>query len=163
VDHDDFGWWARSTVRHFVDDRVPGGRVLGPEILMRLPRQRRRRLPDVMYVSPARASIVRPTEVNGPAGLVMEVVSPDSVAQDWREKYLEYAKGGVREYWVIDRLAGRMEAYSLVRSGKYAEIEPVDGSISSKVLDGYFLRTAWVLAPSLPRIGLVMRDMGVRI
>jgi len=29
----------------------------------------------------------------------MEIVSPDSEARDWREKYLDYQAAGVREYW----------------------------------------------------------------
>lgn len=53
----------------------------------------------------------------------MEIVSPDSVARDWREKYFEYQRAGVREYWVLDPLVPTIEAYTLGKSGDYHRIK----------------------------------------
>jgi Uma2 family endonuclease len=93
----------------------------------------------------------------------MELVSPDSVSRDWREKYIEYEKAGVPEYWVIDRPAGRMETYALSRGGTYRRLEEQQGRLRSAVLRGFYLRPQWILADNRPRVGAVLREMGVRI
>ena len=38
----------------------------------------------------------------GAADICIEIVSPESVARDYGEKFLEYEKGGVKEYWIVD-------------------------------------------------------------
>ena len=162
VDHDQFFGWLRTVLSLFVE-HADMGRVFGPEVLVRLPRRRRLRQPDLMFVSKSRAGIVRPTRVVGAPDLIMELVSPDSVSRDWREKYLEYEKAAVGEYWVIDRPGGRMEAYRIGRTGKYVRIPEAQGRVMSVVLPGFGLRTEWALAESPPKLGAVLRELGVRI
>lgn len=45
---------------------------------------------------------MKETYLDGPADLVVGIVSPDSVGRDRGEKFYEYAQGGVPEYWLID-------------------------------------------------------------
>jgi Uma2 family endonuclease len=162
-DHDDFAFWLRSVVQAFVQQKNLG-RVKGPDFMLRLPRLRRRRVPDLFFVSRARAGIIRTNHAEGAPDLVMEIVSPESAARDWREKYLDYQKARVPEYWVIDRAAGRMEAYALSRAGKYHVIEEDDeGRVMSTVLKGFYLRPEWVLEKRLPRLGVVLKELGIRL
>jgi len=37
----------------------------------------------------------------GAPDLVIEIISPDSVARDMREKFLLYERAGVAEYWIV--------------------------------------------------------------
>jgi Uma2 family endonuclease len=161
IDHDNVAFWARSILQDFVE-HFELGQILGPEVMVRLPRQRRRRTPDVLFVSKAREAILRPNHVEGAPDLIVEVVSPESVVRDWREKYTEYARAGVREYWVIDRCHNRVECYALVRGGKYEAIAEVDGKLASKVLPGFYLRTRWLLRRVLPSRRSVLRELGVK-
>jgi Uma2 family endonuclease len=78
------------------------GKAFGSELAVKLPKQRRRRVPDVAFLSASRMELLRPTYVDGAPDLIMEVVSPDSVGRDWRTKYQEYEQAGVREYWIVD-------------------------------------------------------------
>jgi Uma2 family endonuclease len=61
----------------------------------------------------------------GPADICIEVVSPESVARDYGDKFVEYEKAGVREYWIIDPLRQRCDFNRLDKSGVYAVV-PLD-------------------------------------
>jgi Uma2 family endonuclease len=161
LDHADFSGWLYSLVREFVNRRQLG-RVYGTEVIVRLPRQRRRRLPDVLFVSAERKAILKPTFVDGAPDLIMEVVSPDSVSRDWREKYFEYERAGVREYWIVHRQSDRVEAYALNKAGKYQLIPVQDGKIHSVVLKGFFLRIDWLLSESQPLVLEAIRELGLK-
>jgi Uma2 family endonuclease len=161
MDHDRVAFWARSVHQDFVE-YFELGQVFGSGFMVRLPRQRRRRTPDVLFVSKLREGILRPNHVEGAPDLIVEVVSPESVVRDWREKYTEYARAGVREYWVIDRFNDRVECYALARGGKYEAIPEMDGKLTSNVLPGLYLRTKWLLRRVLPSRRSVLRELGVK-
>lgn len=137
------------------------GEVLGPELQIRFSGLRRRRVPDILFIRKERSSIVRSGHIEGAPDLVIEIVSPDSVARDWREKYLEYEAAGIREYWVIDPMAESVEAYALGADGRYTRIEVQDDAIHSTVLPGFYLKPAWLWQEPLPKVGDVLREMGV--
>jgi Uma2 family endonuclease len=105
----DLNGWLNIVFRLYVEKRDLGV-VLGPEFQVRLGPQRRRRVPDLLFVAKGREEIIRPNHVEGAPDVVMEIVSPDSVARDWRVKYLEYEAAGVREYWVLDPGSQQLEA-----------------------------------------------------
>ena len=72
------------------------GEVLGPELQIRFGALRHRRVPDLFFVATARANIIQRNHIEGAPDLIVEIVSPDSLARDWRDKYLEYEAMGVR-------------------------------------------------------------------
>jgi Uma2 family endonuclease len=137
------------------------GIVRGPEFLMRIAGQHKDRVPDVLFVANARLNLVREKDLNGPADLAVEVVSTDSSVRDWRTKYHEYELAGVREYWVIDPLIKRFDAYSL-RGKSYRQL-PVDdeGRVFSKVLRGLYVRPAWFWKSPLPKIAGVLKELKI--
>lgn len=153
--------WLSSLLRHLAE-AGDLGEVLTTEFLVRLPRQRRRRMPDILFVAQAHLDRIRPNHLEGAPDLVMEVVSPDSVARDWREKYHEYEKAGVSEYWIVDPSAKRLEAYGLDRMGKYRLIEEKDGKVHSTVLKGLYVKPAWLWKRPLPKGLKVLRELGIR-
>ena len=161
VDHADFAGWLYSLVRQFVQARRLGS-VYGPSVMVRLAGQRRRRMPDLLFVAKGGAAIIHTNHVEGAPDLIMEVVSPDSVVRDWHDKYREYERAGVREYWVIDRMQHRIEAFALGRDGKYRGLEDNDGRIDSTVLKGFYIRVEWLLASEPPDLLKVLRELGVK-
>ena len=46
---------------------------------------------------------VHRTYLDGPADLVVEIVSPESAGRDRGEKYYEYEAAGIPEYWLLTR------------------------------------------------------------
>lgn len=159
-DHIDLNGWLCSLLRIFVEQRDLGV-VCGPEFQVRLGAQRRRRVPDLLFVAKDRTGIVQAGHVEGAPDLVVEIVSPDSVSRDWREKYLEYEAAGVREYWVLDPLAERVEAYSLSEANGYVRIEETKGVVASVVVPGFYLRSAWLWGEQLPKVLDTLRELGI--
>ncbi len=111
------------------------------------------REPDILFVAREREALVKDQGVQGPADLVIEIVSDDSVTRDRVEKFEEYEQYGVREYWIIDPRPKRPRAefYQLDESGQYQPV-PVgkDGVYHSKALPGFWLRVDWLWAETLP-------------
>jgi len=107
--HSDAVWFIGYLLKTIVQQHDLG-RVLGPEVQVRL-RPGLRRVPDLLFVAKARADMIQPTLIEGAPDLIVEIVSPDSVERDWREKYLEYQTAGVGEYWVVDLEYQRMAVY----------------------------------------------------
>lgn len=160
IENSKLGLWLLALVEDFSDHHGLG-EVLGPNVMVRLGRQRRRRMPDVLFVAKGREQIIKPNHIEGPPDLAIEVVAKESFTRDWREKYIDYEKAGVREYWVVDRLSRKMEAYILSHSGKYEQIKLVDGKLASIVLPGFYLKPKWLLGAKLPSRAAVGRELGL--
>ena len=120
------------------------GEVFRAPFVMRLPDRRRGREPDLLFVSSERQRLVEKTYLNGPADLVVEIVSPESVGRDRGEKFVEYEAAGIREYWLIDPDRESAEFYELGADGRYraAQVEAGD-AYHSKVIEGFFARPEW--------------------
>jgi Uma2 family endonuclease len=105
------------------------------------------REPDVLFVAAEHTHRITEDYLDGPADLVVEIISDDSVTRDRSRKFHEYQAGGVREYWVIDPRPGRQQAdfYVLDEQGRYRPILPTpDGIYHSSVVAGFWLRLAWL-------------------
>jgi Uma2 family endonuclease len=160
LQHVDLAGFLNCILRGFATSRSLGA-VYGPELQVRFASLRRRRVPDLLFVSTERMNILKYTEVDGAPDLIVEIVSPDSPARDWREKYLEYETAGVREYWVVDPMSRRFEGYVLDAEGRYTLIEEKEGIVHSAVLAGFFLKPAWLWQEPLPNPLEVLRELGV--
>lgn len=100
------------------------------------------REPDVLFVRSEHAARITQDYLDGPADLVIEIISPDSTIRDSQEKFLEYESSGIPEYWLIDARPGRQAAsFYQLRDGRYVPI-PVDdaGYYTSAVLPGFRLQ-----------------------
>jgi Uma2 family endonuclease len=145
----------------FVESHENLGEVLGPEMQIRHPNLSRRRVPDLLFIAQSRLGIIQHAYVDGAPDLAVEIVSPDSVVRDWRDKYLEYEAAGVREYWVIDPTSEKVEAYTLNAQQRYERIPAKKGAIHSTVLKGFYLKPKWLWQDPLPNPLHILRELGV--
>jgi Uma2 family endonuclease len=125
------------------------GRVFDAGFQMKLAHSGRE--PDVMFIATAHLDRLKSTYLDGPADLVIEIVSPESVERDRRDKLAEYQEAGIPEYWLIDPLADHAECYQLDAAGKYQAVPPdANGAYHSRALPGFWLRVAWLAQETLP-------------
>jgi len=75
------------------------------------------REPDVLFVAHEHQDRVG-EQAFGPPDLVMEVASPGTRRTDRVEKFAEYARAGIPEYWIVDPDAESIEVFTL-REGAY--------------------------------------------
>jgi Uma2 family endonuclease len=127
------------------------GEVLAAPTLMRLPSRPSGREPDLLFVAREHLDRLRPTWIEGPADLVIEIVSPESEERDWETKRAEYAAAGIPEYWVLDRDKQDAAFFLLGADGQYHRA-PLDeaGIFRSQVLPGFWLRVEWLWQSPTP-------------
>jgi Uma2 family endonuclease len=166
LEHCDLEAWLLSLLRMLVEQHDLG--IVLSEAQVRLSKQRSLRVPDIWFLSNQRRALLRATHLDGPPDLIVEIVSPDSEARDWREKYIEYQAAGVREYWVIDPMSQHVEAYALPEGSpgeepapgsQYVRLEERDGFITSAVLPMLRLRTAWLWPETRPKVLDSLREL----
>jgi len=157
-DHGRLSFFIGHLLRGFVDEHDLG-EVMGEPVTVRLPRQRRRRSPDLFFFGPAKAGQVTRQHFEGAPDLIVEVVSPESQTRDRHEKFQEYEAAGVPEYWLADRTLRTFEAYTLGADGRYASIPVTGGVVHSAVLPGLFFRPEWVWQLRFPKVAPLLVAM----
>jgi Uma2 family endonuclease len=152
--------WLSRVVGDFVEEHDLG-EVFGGELMVRFAALRRRRVPDVMFVAKGRLGLVEKNHFEGAPDLAVEVVSPDSETRDRRDKLRDYARAGVREYWIIDPDEEELRVNVLGDRGRYRKVVPREGRVTSTVIAGFYLRPEWLWQSPLPAKRAVLRELGV--
>ena len=137
--------------------RPRGGWVFGSEHKVAVAPDRGRK-PDVA-VYEADASLRRRDALSRtPPALVVEVLSPRprDVRRDRLEKLREYARFGVRWYWLVDPEARLLEVFELGADGRYViACTAAEGTVSTLGLEGLVLDLdeLWAEVARLPEGG----------
>jgi len=128
---------------------------------MRLPQRPSGRNPDILFVSTEHREQIRKNHLDGPADLIIEVISPDDASRDRVVKRREYEAAGVPEYWILD--PERKEALFLVlnENGRYEEVAPAEGVYRGKVMAGLCIEVEWLFREPLPPLMDVLRAWGL--
>lgn len=144
---------------HYVDVKEIGGEVIHTPLQMKLASSSRQ--PDLIYLREESLDRWKEHYIDGPADLAIEVVSPESRARDRAEKFREYERAGVLEYWLIDPKQRSAESYRLSGSGMYERISPGDPPrLRSEVIPGLWIDPAWLWAPR-PNPRAAFREWGL--
>lgn len=116
------------------------------------------RSPDILFVARRNLPRLKKTHLQGPADLVVEIISPGSQAVDRGDKYYEYEAGGVREYWLIDPKRKQAEFYVRGRDRHYHLAPVEDGIFHSTVLKGFWLKVDWLWQNPRPSVLAVLKE-----
>jgi Uma2 family endonuclease len=156
-DHSDLGLFLLRVLGEFVETRGLGILRYEPFNMKTAP-DLPGRSPDILFVAKKNLFRLKKTYLKGPADVVIEIVSPSSRGVDRGDKYYEYEKGGVREYWLIDPERERAEFYTLGADKRYGMIDLNGNQIfRSRVLKGFWLRVGWLWQRPLPRVTDVLK------
>lgn len=143
-------WADEDTLAEWVDG----------EVVMKLARSGRE--PDLLFVAREHLDRLKDTYLDGPADLVVEIISPESVGRDRGEKYYEYAQGGVPEYWLIDPHMEWAEFYLLEGKRYRMAFSGKEGEYHASALPGFWLHVEWLWQEPLPSpIGTLAEIVGM--
>lgn len=119
------------------------GRLMVAPFSMRVGGELPTREPDVMILLNEHVDRIKSTRIEGAADIAIEIVSPESIARDYGEKFKEYEAAGVQEYWIFDPEREASIVYALTQVGDklvYRQL-PLDeqGRLVSTLLPGFAL------------------------
>jgi Uma2 family endonuclease len=143
------------------------GELLLAGISMYLTDDKPGREPDLMIVLNDHLERIQPTFLDGPADIVIEIVSPESVERDYGKKFVEYEEAGIPEYWRIDPLRKQTDIYVLTQidenEKRYRRLD-LDSQrrLTSTLLPGFALDPAVLWQEHLPRgsaLSQMVQDM----
>jgi Uma2 family endonuclease len=132
-----------------------GGKVFGSRLVMRLSPKWNPE-PDLMVVLKTHYNKIQPTKIEGPADLVIEILSNATRDIDLHKKIPQYLDAGVQEVWIIDpqkksftqmwiehKTSKKLSwMYSPDQKSKGGEIE--DMSLRSKILPDLKFNPHWI-------------------
>ena len=172
-DHIRRSWFLTTLLEAFVQRRGEGFAV-GDGFAQRL-EPGTVRVPNAAYFRPESLSRVHPTYSEGGADLVVEIVSLDSQARDRCDKFVEYERASVEEYWIVDPIRRTAEFHRLEEGVYRPAFSDAEGRVHSSVLPGFFVRVERLGVPqsrgrparsrSRPRSVLIvplLKEKGVR-
>ena len=154
--HQDVLELLAAALRTYVE-RTGAGIVRSQQLGMRIGNQLR--VPDVLFLSARHGHRRTRTHVDGPADFVVEVVSLESRLRDRDEKFHEYEKAGIPEYWIIDPLRETVDLYRLAADGRYHLVDEGDPPrLASEVLPGFWIDPGWLWQEPLPTVDWLLEQ-----
>jgi Uma2 family endonuclease len=159
-EHQDLGLFLLAVLRPFVEFHKLGKLRYEP-FQMKAGPDLPGRSPDILFVATANLGRLQRTFLDGPADMVVEIISPDSQSRDRGEKFSEYERGGVREYWLLDPLRKQADFYTRGDDGIFRLLAISDGVFRSNVLPGFWLKTDWLWQAPLPGTIGVLKELGL--
>ena len=101
--------------------------------------------PDIFVIKPENYSKIKPNYFEGPADLVIEIISKSTRELDLTKKLPEFLKEGVKEVWIIDPDNQEVTVHLKDKQTKYSD--PTSNEIiHSSVLPNLKFRLNWLWA-----------------
>ena len=155
--HEDLSGFLKPLVRHFAE-AYNLGVVRGEPFQMKPALSLPGRAPDFFFVATAHLDRLRSTYLEGPADLVVEIISPESRARDRGDKFFEYEAAGIPEYWLLDPIREQAEFYQLDPGGIYRPaVLDAQGRYQSVVLPSLWLQVSWLWQTPLPPLLSILK------
>ncbi len=158
--HQDLVVFLSALLRHFAEARQ-GGVVRTAPFPMKTGPALGAREPDIIYVAREHLDRLKKNYLDGPADIVVEIISPESRGRDRGEKFYEYEQAGVPEYWLVDYLRKQAEFYQRGEDGIYRPAPAPDGIFRSAVLKGLWLKLDWLWQDALPPLMSILKEWGL--
>jgi Uma2 family endonuclease len=152
--NDLFGWLFSLMHTYAAEKNL--GRVFAERVAFRLG-ERQGPEPDIAFVRVEHADRIHRGHVVGPPDLAIEIVSPESAERDYVRKRQQYQQAKVPEYWIIDEEMGTVLLLRLDKRGRFREVHPRKGRLSSQVFDGFWLEVNWLWQQPRPRMLQVLQ------
>jgi Uma2 family endonuclease len=166
--HDDLNLFLAALLRLFVEAR--GGAVItGSRVPMRLDPKWSPE-PDIMVIRDEWRRLIFPKRLEGPADLVIEILSDSHPEITIKSKLPRYREARVPEIWTIDPYSKSVRAEILAAgaagtadaeggSGGYETRIMSAGRLSTAALPGFWVEVAWLWQEPLPTLYSCLRQI----
>lgn len=128
----------------------------GPAVIKVAPEHGRE--PDIFVLPPEEAAKAHGMPIEAIPSLIVEVSSPSTRTMDLVEKAEDYARFGVREYWVVDAARHEVHAHTLA-GGAYRRRTLTGGKLESAAVAGFWIRVEWLWQDPLPAEPACLREI----
>ena len=154
--HENLFRFLLTLLSAFLDERG-GGAVRGSRYPMRLD-ERWSPEPDLLVVRKERLHLLKAQRLEGPADLVVEIVSEGDPQLEMREKMPRYRAAGIPEIWLIDPFQRRVRVEKL--HGEEYDVETLSaGRLESELVHGFWIEVAWLWREDLPSTYTCLREI----
>lgn len=154
--HEDLFSFLNALLRWYLDERG-GGVVRGSRSAMRLD-EKWSPQPDVMVVRDERRHALGEQRLEGPADLVIEILSPGHPEIDLRRKLPRYREERIPEIWLIDPFKRSVLVETWSATG-YSVRTLAAGRLDSVVVSGFWIEVAWLWQEPLPSSVACLRQI----
>lgn len=157
--HDDLGFYLRMLLFTYFTMN-PIGITRSAPFVLRMDAIDARREPDIQVILKSNPGTLTETAMIGPADICIEIVSPESVARDYGDKFQEYEQAGVPEYWIIDPIRKAHRFFRLNEEGVYIAYEPdANGFYRTPLLPKLTLHVPTLWQSPLPDILAIVESV----
>ena len=131
----------------------PIGRVIQQPFIVRVPHSESWREPDLLILLNDNPAELTQTMLRGAPDICIEIVSHESDGRDYGEKFVEYERGGVKEYWILDYVRQTARFERLDVNGHYQPTLPdANGDYATVLLPNLRLHVPTLWQTPLPQI-----------
>lgn len=110
------------------------------------------REPNIQVILGDNQQNLKSTYMDGAADICIEVVSPESDARDHGDKFTEYEKYGVKEYWIIDPIRKQATFHRLSEKNLYQPQQIIEDYYQTPLLPELRLHVPTLWQSPLPDI-----------
>jgi len=160
TDANELFMWLGGLMGLFAEE-TDAGQVYVSRVALRLD-DRNGPEPDILFVRKERLHLVQRGHIAGPADLVVEIVSPDSIERDYEKKWHQYQEAGIPEYWIVDEMEQDITLLRL-HGGKYRRVKARKGELHSQALPGFWIRPEWLWQRPLPKKTAILAQLLARL
>lgn len=154
--HQDLSDFLIAILRIFIEENDLGIIRTAP---MTIKLGDRGREPDLFFIAKNRLKSLKKNYFDGAPDLIIEIISPESRGRDRGDKFYEYEKAGVREYWIIDYERQKVEFYNLDKDGFFQMVFADETNFfQSQVLPNLRLNVSWLWQEKLPNLLQVLKE-----
>lgn len=123
-----------STILRFYLEETQSGRIYGSRFVMRLS-EKWNPEPDLMIITPKNYVNIKETRFEGPADIVIEILSKATEEVDLTKKLPKYLEAGVREVWIIDPHRKKISIHTKTAKTEWTNPDSPEKIISSVLKD----------------------------
>jgi len=141
TEHEELFGYLNFVLRYYTE-QTEKGKVFGSRLVMRLS-EKWNPEPDLMVILPEHYDRIKKTRIQGPADLVIEILSPTTRELDLTKKLPHFRQAGVGEIWIIDPKSQELTIYWEKEEKKWSK-ENADSYIESDILPDLKFKPIWM-------------------